>query len=61
MYFENLWKAFETAKSKKLAELFGDKLIIEKEVVIKKDLRQVVTATSDGAIAAINVANYLKK
>ena len=29
--------------------------------VIKKDLRQVVTATSDGAIAAINVANYLKK
>ena len=30
-------------------------------VVIKIDLRQVVTATSDGAIAAINVANYLKK
>ncbi|MGM9858526.1 MAG: thioredoxin-disulfide reductase [Bacilli bacterium] len=29
--------------------------------VIKKELRQVVTATSDGAIAAINVANYLKK
>ena len=29
--------------------------------VIKKDLRQVVTATSDGAIAAINIANYLKK
>ncbi|MGN1344452.1 MAG: NAD(P)/FAD-dependent oxidoreductase, partial [Traorella sp.] len=29
--------------------------------VIQKELRQVVTATSDGAIAAINVANYLKK
>ena len=38
---ENLWKAFETAKSEKLAELFGDKLIIEKEVVIKKELRDI--------------------
>ena len=38
---ENLWKAFETAKSEKLAELFGDKLIIEKEDVIKKDLRDI--------------------
>ena len=38
---ENLWKAFETAKSKKLAELFGDKLIIEKEVVIKKEPRDI--------------------
>ena len=38
---ENLWKAFETAKSKQLAKLFGDKLIIEKEVVIKKELRDI--------------------
>lgn len=38
---KNLWKAFETAKSEKLAELFGDKLIIEKEVVIKKELRDI--------------------
>ncbi len=28
--------------------------------VIKKDLRQVVTATNDGAIAAISVKNFLK-
>ena len=38
---ENLWKAFEAAKSKKLTELFGDKLIIEKEVVIKKEPRDI--------------------
>ena len=37
----NLWKAFETAKSEQLAKLFGDKLIIEKEVVIKKELRDI--------------------
>lgn len=29
--------------------------------VIEKDLRQIVTASSDGAIASINVSNYLKK
>ena len=29
--------------------------------VLDKDLRQIVTANSDGAICAINVANYLKK
>ena len=29
--------------------------------VIEKELRQIVTASSDGAIAAINVSNYLKK
>lgn len=29
--------------------------------VIEKDLRQIVTANNDGAIAAINVSNYLKK
>ena len=29
--------------------------------VIVKDLRQIVTASNDGAIAAINVSSYLKK
>ena len=29
--------------------------------VIEKELRQIVTANNDGAIAAINVSNYLKK
>ena len=29
--------------------------------VIEKDLRQIVTASSDGAIASISVSNYLKK
>ena len=34
---ENLWKAFEQEKSKKLQALFGDKYIVEKEVEIKMD------------------------
>ena len=29
--------------------------------VIEKELRQIVTASSDGAIASISVSNYLKK
>lgn len=29
--------------------------------VVRKELRQIITAASDGAIAAISVANYLKK
>ena len=29
--------------------------------VIEKELRQIVTASNDGAIASISVSNYLKK